>query len=148
MPTETTYVGCPEGGQFAPCRPNHPKCFRRGRTCVYDRVLVDAGRGTEMQTACRDGSHLRDRCGKCRRCLSNCSLGYISRPLIIRTPAVQRTLDINVPQNLCYRVLENRSTLGSFCLLTYFIIPRCFITELDHFRFTKFECLDLLTDNN
>ena len=61
----TTSVVCDDvaRGDGVRCRQYAGTCYNRSDTCVFDRRVVDAARGFEVQMPCRDGSQLRNDCG-------------------------------------------------------------------------------------
>ncbi len=61
---EEVVVGCGSSGELVQCRLSHPQCYNRTDTCIYDTKLVDQHQNLVIQTACRDGSHLRIDCGQ------------------------------------------------------------------------------------
>ena len=59
-----TVPGCGSDGDLLQCHPGHPHCYDRKQACVYDTMIVDEVHRRQVQTSCRDGSHLRNNCGK------------------------------------------------------------------------------------
>ena len=37
---------------------------RRNEACIFDNTMVDESQGLQVEKSCRDGTHLRNNCGK------------------------------------------------------------------------------------